>query len=728
MKEIEIKFKKIDPKGVILLVALIMVTLFAMWTRMGTYDTKTILDYDPHYFYRIAKMILDNGYKAPEWDLQSFFPPGRPPNESFGWAYTIIILFKILEIFGFTFLEAAKLSSVIFVGMSVIVGYLFGKKISGSAIGGLATGLFVSLTPTLIGVSMAGYCDTDVAVVFYTLLAFFSIILVLEKPKIYYYIFAVLANAIFIYNWWFGWYIPLLFIALIPALVVYKIFLKIMQKEKFDIKKILKETEFLWKPIAIIIVALNIISLIFGWDHILIFLLVGSGFTGGAGGNIVNVSVAELQPISIFTKAGFMSIAGRVGMGPTVLFLVGLPSIIIYKLIKKIEINYMEIMMVIWASVTFWLILHGVRFSLLFSCATSVAAGYVIGSLIVMLKKNIIAITIYGIIGISVLMFVSDSMAIANQSRAMEVGGNWIDMLDWLKDNADEKAIVSTWWDPGHILASYTGLRVHADGAHCSDTDCIPYHHNVRIQDMGRIMSTNDEQEAVDILEKYMGLTEEQCNRVKNEFGEKVPEEACEPASEMYFISSSDLIGKFTWMNYFGGYRAPISDQNSFTVNPGVCCAATPKTEPGQISCGEFADQGRGVWVWCPWMFNLETTSVDQDQNPVYIYDYSGLKMVIIQKPDRLIPVYLNNFVINYMVYYQNDEMIVIDNSDLETQMQKIDGMVWVDPGFRTMIYFAPPIKDSVFARTFFFDGEGLEHFEQVFKNGEIRLYRVNFD
>jgi len=37
-------------------------------------------------------------------------------------------------------------------------------------------------------------------------------------------------------------------------------------------------------------------------------------------------------------------------------------------------------------------------------------------------------------------------------------------------------------------------------------------------------------------------------------------------------------------------------------------------------------------------------------------------------------------------------------------------------------------IKDSVFVRTFFYDGEGLEHFEQVFTNPEIRLYRVNLD
>jgi hypothetical protein len=245
---------------------------------------------------------------------------------------------------------------------------------------------------------------------------------------------------------------------------------------------------------------------------------------------------------------------------------------------------------------------------------------------------------------------------------------------------------------------------------------------------MGRIMSTADETEALNILKKYMQLTPEQCQEVKQKFGDIVPDEACEPASEMYFISSNDLIGKFTWMNYFGGYRAPIKSGSDFQRNPGVCCAATPKSEPDQMPCGEFANQGRGVWVWCPWIFSFSNVERDEEGNPIYVYDYSGLKIAIVQKPNYLIPIYNNRFLINHMTYYAQDQVQTIDLSESSINLERIDGLVWVDPSFRTLIYFAPAIKDSIFVKTFFYDGKGLDHFELVYSNPEIKLYRVNFD
>jgi hypothetical protein len=296
-----------------------------------------------------------------------------------------------------------------------------------------------------------------------------------------------------------------------------------------------------------------------------------------------------------------------------------------------------------------------------------------------------------------------------------------------LKKNADKNSLVATWWDPGHIITGYTGLKVHADGAHCGPGACIPYNHNIRIQNMGRILSTSDEKEAVEILEKYRGLTKEQCQEVKNKFGDIVPDEACKPVNEMYFISSSDLIGKFTWLNYFGGYRAPIKSNEDFAVNPGVCCASTPKTEPGQTSCGEFANKGMGVWVWCPWVFSFKEVKQDQEGNPVYIYDYGGLTMAIVQKNNQLIPVYNNRFIINHMTFFSQDQMQNMDLANSSTTLEKIDGLVWVDPGFRSLIYFAPDIKDSIFIRTFFYNGEGLKNFKLVFSNSEIRLYNVTF-
>jgi len=709
---------------------LLGLTYFAAWTRTSTLKTKVILDYDPWWQYRYAKDILDHNFKPPEWDLLSFFPPGRPEKIT-GWHYTMVFLHKIFTLFipTMTFMETAKLSPVLMVGLGIIPAFLLGRELSNKW-GGLLTGLFGIAAPTFVGVSMAGYCDTDVVVVFYTFLTIFSVFLAIKKKKIHYYALATLITIWLIYNWWFGWYIILFFALYIPAFLVFRLLENMVHERKLilDVRKLIVDSKPTLLPLIILLVIVNISGMLLGLGNLLdIFGSALRFLTGGA--QIVNVSVAELQPINIFTRGGFFQVAGRVGLIPMVVAIFGLPLLVIYKILKETRISLIEIFLFMWMTLTFYLILHGVRFSLLFTCSVAASAGYVLGNLIDMIKNTkeiLFKSTIFGLILFISLMSASDVTQMGMQSGGMEVGQNWIDMLNWLNENADPKAIITTWWDPGHIIAGYTDLRVHGDGAHCSPNECIPYSHNVRIQDMGRTMSTNDEDEALSLLEKYKQLTPEQCEDVKQKYDGIVPEEACEPVSEIYFIASSDLIGKFTWMNYFGGFRAPISSNYDFARNPGVCCASTPKTEPGQVSCGEFADQGRGVWVWCPWIFSLKETKQDQEGNPVYIYDYAGLSVSLIQKDGQLIPVYNNQFLINHLSFFYQGERQDVDLSNLNTTLEKIDGLIWLQPDFTSMIYFAPMIRDSVFTRAFLYEGEGLDHFVPVFSNSEIKLYKVN--
>jgi len=720
LKEISIKISSIVAFSL-----LILIIYFSMWTRSGTLQSKVILDYDPWFFYRTAKMILDNNFVPPKWDLLSYFPPGRPFYSSYGWQYIMIIFYKILSIFSsnITFMEAAKLSPVIMVGLAIIPAFLFGRLLTNNW-GGLITGFVAATTPTFIGVSMGGYCDTDAVVVFFSFLCLYSIVLAMKRKKIPYYVFSVLVNLIFIYTWWFGWYVLFFFTLFIPAFLLFKLLENILHERKLNFIKTIKETKELLIPLLIIIIVTNILGYLIGSGSMFNFLSVGLGFTIKTR-LIVNVSVAELQPIDIFTRDGFLAVAGRVGIVPMLFSVIGLPILVIYKLIKKEKMNFIEIFLFIWIIITFYLILHGVRFSLLFSCAIATTTGYVIGHLIKFNYRSLIGATIFGIVAFSLLMYTSDAISYSYSASGMEVDQNWIDMLDWLNTNADKNALVETWWDPGHIIAGYTGLRVHADGGHCAVGECIPYNHNIRIQDMGKIMSTNDEEEAITLINKYKQLSPEDCQEVKNVYDDIVPKEACEPASEIYFIASSDLIGKFTWMNYFGGYRAPISSNYDFMKNPGVCCASTPPTEPGQISCGEFASQGKGVWVWCPWIFSLSSVTQDQEGNPVYLYDYAGLKMALIQKGNYLIPVYNNQFIINHLTFFYNGQQQNQDLSNYNATLERIDGLVWVQSDFRSLIYFAPAIKDSMFTRLFFYGGEGLKHFEPVFSNSEIRLYKV---
>jgi len=718
------------------LLILLAIVYLGIYVRLATVNTKIMLDYDPWWYYRHTKYLIDHNFNAPKWDLLSFFPPGRPVMDPLGWDYIVAISYKIISLFiSIDFMRFGIWIPAIVSGLIAIPAYLTGRLITNKW-GGLVTALFAVLTPTLMGVSMAGYMDTDELVVFFTFASTFSLLYALKKRTIFSYILSIFILWAFAFSWVQSWYVFYMFIFFLVMYFAGSIlFSLIFQHKKLSFSEITKENLKKFKPhfitLLIIFVGSSFLAIITGrMDPITTITNTYNWFFENL--LIVNVSIAELQPINIFTQSGFFAVAGRTGI--SIYFAIFLPIIIIIKYWKKQKISLGELFAFLWLAATFYLIIHGVRFSLLFAAATSAAGGFVVGNLVDMtgalkVKGSTVLIpTIFGIIGLLLLIELSNGLQLGNSMGGMEVDDNWVGMLDWLKNNATKDAIVSTWWDPGHIITGYSGLRVMADGAHCPSIHCYPYDHNIRIQNMGRIMSTSDESEALDILKKYMQLTPEQCQEVKQKFGDIVPEEACEPASEMYFISSNDLIGKFTWMNYFGGYRAPIKSGADFEKNPGVCCASTPSSEPDQISCGEFANQGKGVWIWCPWIFSLSNVQQDDQGNPVYVYDYSGLKMSIVQKQNYLVPIYNNKYLINHMTFYSGGQRQDIDLSDSSITLEKIDGLVWVDPGFRDLIYFAPTIKDSIFTKTFFYDGKGLDHFKLVYSNPEIKLYNVTFD
>jgi dolichyl-diphosphooligosaccharide--protein glycosyltransferase len=261
------------------------------------------------------------------------------------------------------------------------------------------------------------------------------------------------------------------------------------------------------------------------------------------------------------------------------------------------------------------------------------------------------------------------------------VDQNWRDALDWLKANSDQNTLVTTWWDPGHIIAGYSGLKVMADGAHCGDA-CYPYNHNIRIQDMGRVFSISNETDAVSILQKYMGLSPQQCQELKQRYGDLVAPDACTNVTKMYVIASNDLIGKYYWLSYFG-------------------------TGTGR----NFAQ--------------LPFSGRDSSDNPVY-----GGVLTIALKNEQLVPIInvpsqgITNAIVKNIIFFQNGQMQGFTYSNVTNV---IDGMVWIDPSGQVALFMDSSVRDSLFTRMFFFDGQGLTHFTQVFENSELKIYQVNF-
>jgi dolichyl-diphosphooligosaccharide--protein glycosyltransferase len=702
-------------------------------------------------------------------------------------------------------MKTAIISPLVMIALTAVAAFLVGRTLSNN-MGGLITSLFVILAPSLIGTSMAGYCDTDAPVAFYFFLSLFSVLLAIKKKNVATIAFAVLANLLFVWNWGGGWLTLILFSVFMFALPIFRVLENIIHtfSLKFDFKLLMQEWIEISKPLFFIIVVSNIPSYfllhttlfasffsgltftglgilfrilallallglcgLFGYNFfkgfstskslksklynilgliftgVLIFLTFEAAFILPEVYMLVNVSVAELQTLNIFSIEGFSAVIGRAGVLNVILSF-GLLALIIFKIWKKEKIESVEIFLFLSTIFMFLLISRGVRFDLQFTIIASVAAGYMLGNykkyppiLLVLMtfgllfyhqlfqdatqkiayfllifsvpalawfKKDekIIKVLILGMFLFQVLYFVSTAITLGQQS-GMEISSNWYDALDWLVNNSDKETIVVTWWDPGHILTGYSYYKqkpfmVMADGAHCSPVDCLVYNHNIRIQDMGRTFATSNETEAINILKNYMGPTKEQCDELKSTFNNKIYDnplkvDPCKNMKKMYVIASADLIGKYYWLTYFG----TGTGRNFFQL--------------------PFTNQETNALVYGNGIISLVINN--SQFVPVMNIPEQGIRNKIAQK----------------VVYMQTDGQIVIQ----EFTNNIISGTVWAVPTFGAIgsvnqvmapyyvIYMPPEIENSIFTNMYFYNGKELEHFKLVYQNPEVKIFEVIF-
>lgn len=738
----------------LLLFSLFAIIFLSVYVRLSTINTPTVLDYDPFYFFRYAKNILENNFRLPAWDILTYFPPGRPVQPLQGWPYTIAIFYKLLNYFTptITLTKVAILSPLIMVGLTVIPAFFLGKIFSNN-IGGIIAAFFLVLAPAFISVSMAGYCDSDTPVVFYTVLSMLLTAIAIKVSQkslfksIPLIILAIASNLIFVYNWGGGWITLLFFTVLIPGLFIFRIIEEMIhsKKLKIDIEPIRTGVRPIFISLLSILIPANVIGFLLWRSTVIHSLLGGLSFTGMIGtvillgvvgllgfigfiigfvffkklgriictlaglglgvwfvvfGNLatepllVNISVAELQTVNLFTTTGFSTVVARIGLLPMVLTIIAIP-LVIYKIYKKEKISHLEVFLFLFIIVNFFLISRGVRFSEQFAVATAIASGYVVGNLFMYLKnKSLIVFSIvFGVIAILSFMFLSDVIQLgASSGSGMMLSQNWYDALDWLKAHGDKDTLVATWWDPGHIITGYTGLKVHADGAHCPSTLCIPYDHNIRISDMGKILSTTNESESIATLKKYVQLTPEQCQADRDKWGSIMPADACDPIKTVYVIASSDLIQKYYWLSYFGSY-------NNIT-----------KTGEGT----SFAQ--------------LSFSGLDKSGYPTY-----GSVITLLEKDKQLLAVLnlpqqgIRNAIIKDVVYYQNGQQLKSTYNETNATSGVFDGMLWIDPSFRVVLLMEASVRDSMFTKMFFWDGDGLKNFTEVYSNSEVKIFKVSF-
>ncbi len=686
--------------------ALAVIVLLALKIRLFTVGTEWLQAYDPYYHLRYTSYIFHHG-QMPVWDPLSYFPPGRPVVIEFVMYYMTAWLYAAFEGAFDSLLDFAKYSTAFYGAAVTIPAYFAGKEFAGKKAGVLSA-LFMAAIPAAIRRTSAGFYSTDPFVLFFSILSIYFFARSFNRRDLLSYSLTAISLILFSISWTEGWYIAVLAIG---STFLYYIVLTLFGKEEWKTgtedksnlpplkkraAKALGPFKNLFFPgIGILILAM-IISHLIGMEPFSVVRRYTAFVLSPENLQIVNISVAELQPLDIL-GGGWQQLYGRTSTALLFLF----PGIIMLLKRKK----RLGSLLFAWAGFTFFFVTRGIRFMLIFAPAVSVAAGVGLTELYKEIKEmgRYAPLMAFGLLasifismaspgfGVALAVLITVAILFVERegetpdiakagmittiivaglilvSQGIQTGAaqpdtaiteDWREAYEFMKYETAEDAVIGSWWDPGHRIAGLAQRRNMADGAHCLEEHCEGGL-NTRISDLGEMLVTDDEDRMVELMERYQ-----------------------EEASEVYWIASEDLIGKYQWPQYFAT----------------GCMGGDPQ---------------------CPLYSQLRYQDQTQDR---IIYD-AGVYLEFVN--DTPVPVYETaegRGTFERLLYYEGGEL----REEKFDEEQMIPGTLWVHPQYYMTVLIPEYQEESMFTRMYLKEGEDLEHFDQVFRNNYVKIYKLN--
>ncbi len=705
----------------------IVAFLLAFYVRAISIVPGRILSYDPVYQYRFTKYFVDWGF-LPEWDELSYYV-GRPVEPMGLMYYLTAILYTIFKAFnkGISLITTCAWASAIYGAVMVIPAYFLGKELKDKRAGVLAA-FFIGLCPQILSRTFGSSYDTDQLVLFFILLTLYLYIRLFRNPCVYTFTMALMGTVAFMLTWPMAWYTYFIYLGIVFAYLYFDYALKAFEKRKESVEPLFKAVlplfflflcllRGVFVLIGIIFSAAWIIYLSFGYSRektvralippalLFVFSIIFAEFlkikaiehlvdlfTFAISPQvwIVNESIAELQPVfgltSIIYSFGRL-ITTNIVIDALVLLL--LICAFVYSFIKPLREKNTEAISIFLAlaSIAFITSMRGIRFTEFSSAIFLVLCSAGLIMLYDFLSQREFSGKIFkGVIVFVILLTISLGIQLAH-FLGPDIDKNWDETWKYLREKTPELSLVGTWWDPGHMITGYAERRVIADGAHCG-RDCL-YNINIRIMDLGRIFMAKSEEEALKILEKYKGTS-----------------------PKVYWIASKDLIGKFQWIQFYGS-------------------GCDARKEPRKCELYYYLPQRNVLYT---------------DEGKPFLYIYAGNIRVLSAGVAYPIPFYTegyNAMLIKEVWFYNGSKIIRIDFTkynltDVVNTLKPIFRQLgyrlsyrylpyalWISENRGYAVLIPQRLKDVLFTKLFFLDGEGLKHFKLVLKNPEVRLYEV---
>ncbi len=674
--------------------ALAIIFLFSYYIRGINTIPDRLLGYDPIYQFRFTRYLADWG-TLPAWDELTYYmgravefntsPPLLWFLTVFGW--------WLLKGLGFSLMAIANYVSALLGAAIVIPAFLLGRELSNKW-GGLLSAALVGTAPQILIRTFGASFDTDQIALLFILLTLWAGIYAIRKRTPASFCLAagcfigfMMSWAMFLYSWFF----------LIGGIMIYFLMTTVLgehsSKDELSKPKMATRAVMAWKRsskmIAVIImlfVAMGIAGSILS-INVVTALSYLTGFATRAESWIVNISIAELQLVDLTSIGTWMMAAGRFvtgeGMVDITLFITFI-ALAIFGLWQSWRQNTLNASFLIaLLGIAVITTLRGIRFTEFSSALIliAVAAGW--GYFMNWSKRDKFLQSFALGLGLTIMLIAAGIGLQVGQQVGPDVSPNWDNAWLWIKTSTPESSIIGTWWDPGHMIAALAERRNIGDGAHCG-YQCM-WNINDRITDLGKIMATSDENESVELIHKYQGTSE-----------------------KAYWIASNDLIGKFQWVQYFGT----------------GCDART------ESRCPLYG------------MIGLEKYAYGQDGSIAARY-YSNIIVLSGTPPIPIVIQGRSAAIFNEIIFYNGTTPVTAKFSDynvtaITEQLQPLESQlkikfvnqtspytIWMPSDGSYIVMIPPTLREAVFTKMFMLEGQGLEHFKEVFRNEEVKIFEV---
>ena len=750
--------------------------------------TPYLLGIDPYYYYRQTEYVLKNGFPGTSvktgmlWDDYRLAPLGREAEWNFhhwfaAWWHRFLNLFGDFSLM-FTFFYVGT----VFSALTVIPGFLIGRRITGNNAGGFFAAMLLAVSVFFVSRTTGESSDTDVYAVFFPVLIAWLFLEAMsahnKKSKLIWISLAGLMTGVFAFAWTGWWFIATFVVATLGLNIIYKLSLKLLEHKKLSLA--LKSSELLSQFYILFTYLLSgslFVSLFTSVNQFIRvvlgpfkFLKLKAVAVGTYWPNI-RTTVAELN-VASFNNV-LEQLGGKWFLALAILVVIAL--LFIKNKNGKRE-AYPSIFIAIWVVSALFATTKGVRFILQATPIFAIAVGSLLGLvwgygsywISKEIKLNSIATKIILFILLSLLLIqpIKEGHSQAfNSVSSMNDG--WYGALTKIKQETPQDIIITSWWDFGHWFKAIADRPVTFDGG--TQTPWGAYWvgrslltaderlsvgiirmlncgQNKAFEELDTVL--NDTPQSIELLNKIVRVNRDSAANLLKTSGLNTEQAQiilqythCNNPPADYYITSEDMVGKAGVWGHFGSWdfnRAVMHKETRQLPRPQATQLLTNNFKLSQQEAEKIhsevisTDADRWIASWPGFLTRIGSCNRVNEETIHCSTTFQDKPITVVIGINSLNARLGNtNITPNSLVYATPDDVRekVFDGERVGISVVLIpDG----NNGYKFLL--ADPLQAAgMFTRLFFLEGQGLKCFSKFddrrqFDSQRIITWKVDYD